>query len=55
MKSEQSDHLLKASLYVLNMIPRRTLRGLAYEFQYTDTYELASAIDQYFKEKSAEK
>jgi hypothetical protein len=53
MKLEKSDQLLKAALHVLNMIPRRTVRGLAEQFECRDTYQLASAIDDYFKEKAA--
>jgi hypothetical protein len=54
MKLQKSDHLLRAALHVLNIIPRRAVRGLADEFGYTDTYQLAAAVDNYFKEKAAE-
>ena len=55
MKLEKSDQLLRATLHVLNMIPRRKVRGLADQFEYRDTYQLASAIDDYFKEKGGGK
>jgi hypothetical protein len=54
MKLEKSDQLLRAALHVLNMIPRRTVRGLADQFEYRDTYQLASAIDDYFRKKGGE-